>query len=99
MAATNAQVAHIRKIPNGLGMAGHIGVEQGRGIPAQRKLAQELGACSFGELTRERKVVATLGQLDDVQKFERVIVSGKSFKTESPRRRAFKKGGDGPRWA
>jgi hypothetical protein len=61
LAATDAQVAHIRKMPNGLGTAGRMGVEQARGIRAQRKLAQELGACAFGELTRGRKVVATLG--------------------------------------
>jgi len=71
-----------------------MSMEQAREIRAQRELAQELGACSFGELTRERKVVEILGYLDDVQKFERAIVSGKPFKTESPRRRVAKRDGD-----
>ncbi len=94
MDTTNAQIAHIRKILSDLGMVGRMSMEQAREIRAQRELAQELGACSFGELTRERKVVEILGYLDDVQKFERAIVSGKPFKTESPRRRVAKRDGE-----
>jgi hypothetical protein len=94
MDTTNVQIAHIRKILSDLGMVGRMSMEQAREIRAQRELAQELGTCSFGELTRERKVVEILGYLDDVQKFERAIVSGKPFKTESPRRRVAKRDGD-----
>ena len=43
---------------------------------------------------RNASVIDILDHPDDVQKFERAIVSGKPFKTESPRRRVAKKNGD-----
>ena len=43
---------------------------------------------------RNASVIDTLEHPDDVQKFERAIVSGKPFKTESPRRRVARKNGD-----
>ena len=50
--STSAQIAHIRKILNDLGMEGRMSLEQARDIRAQRELAQELGACSsIGEST------------------------------------------------
>lgn len=43
---------------------------------------------------RNASDIDTLDHPDDVQKFERAIVSGKPFKTESPKRRVAKKNGD-----
>jgi len=43
---------------------------------------------------RNASVIDIHGLPDDVQKFERAIVSGKPFKTESPRRRVAKKNDD-----
>ena len=43
---------------------------------------------------RNASVIDTLDHPDDVQKFEKAIVSGKPFKTESPKRRVVKKDGD-----
>jgi hypothetical protein len=43
--STSAQIAHIRKTLNDLGMVGRMSLEQAREIRAKRELAQELGAC------------------------------------------------------
>lgn len=89
---TGAQIAHIRKILNDLGMVGRLSMEQAREIRAQRELAQELGAW-LDLLSRGLKVDDISRSLDDVQKFERAVVSGKPFKTENTNRRLTKSGG------
>jgi hypothetical protein len=90
---TTAQIAHIRKILSDLGMVGRLSMEQAREIRAQRELAQELGACLDPRPPRGHKVIDTLCFPDDVQKFERAIVSGKPFKTGNTSRRLAKRSG------
>lgn len=53
-----AQIAHIRKILNDLGMVGRMSMEQAREIRAQRELAQELGTW-FDSLSGYTKVIDT----------------------------------------
>jgi hypothetical protein len=88
----NAQIAHIRKILNDLGMVGRPSMEQAREIRAQRELAQELGTW-LGSLLGYTRLFGAFNLPDDVQKFERAIVSGQPFKTESTNRRLAKSRG------
>lgn len=88
----NAQIAHIRKILGDLGMVGRVSMEQAREIRAQRELAQELGTW-LGSLSGVHKVIDTFNLPDDVQNFERAIVSGKPFKTENISGRLAKRKG------
>jgi hypothetical protein len=88
----NAQIAHIRKILSDLGMVGRLSMEQAREIRAQRELAQELGTWS-GSLPGYTRLFDTFKPPDDVQKFERAIVTGKPFKTETTGRRLAKRRG------
>jgi hypothetical protein len=65
-------------------------MEHAREIRARRELAQELGTWSYvGTLGRCHDIDSVTWS-DDVQKFEKAIVSGKPFKTESVRRRVPK---------
>ena len=89
---TGAQIAHIRKILSNLGMVGRLSMEQAREIRAQRELAQELGAW-LDLPARELKVIDISRFLDDVQKFERAVVSGKPFKSKNTNRRLEKSDG------
>ena len=66
-------------------MVGRLSMEQAREIRARRELAQELGAWSYARTHRKRDDIYAITCLDDVQKFERAIVSGKPFETESKR--------------
>ena len=89
---TGAQIAHIRKILSDLGMVGRLSMEQAREIRAQRELAQELGAWSLPSTPRGHKVIDLSRFPDDVQKFERAVVSGKPFKTGGTSKRLSKSG-------
>jgi len=62
-----------------------------------RKILSDLGMVGRMSMEQAREIRAQrelAQELDDVQKFERAIVSGKPFKTESPRRRVAKRDGD-----
>jgi hypothetical protein len=74
-------------------MVGRLSMEQAREIRAQRELAQELGTW-LGSLSDKQKSLILFNLTDDVQKFERAIVSGKPFKTGgTSSRRLAKRGG------
>ena len=73
-------------------MVGRPSMEQAREIRAQRELAQELGTW-LGSLSGYTRLFGAFNLPDDVQQFERAIVSGQPFKTESPNRRLAKSRG------
>jgi hypothetical protein len=71
---------------------GRLSMEQAREIRAQRELAQELGACSLPSTPRGHRIIDLSRFPDDVQKFERAVVTGKPFRTGNTSRRLSKSG-------
>jgi len=73
------------------------GLNTGAQVAHIRKILSDLGMVGRLSMEQAREIRARrelAQELDDVQKFEKAIVSGKPFKTESPRRGVPKRNAD-----